>query len=107
MILQDYDEEKIAILNPHELEKNIDNFPKIGVSCFSKKLIDKYVELYNPKQIAEISNANGRVPVYELNYKGTKVAFFMSRVGASACTVSYEEVSVMGMEKLIISDVLA
>ncbi|MEG0799527.1 MAG: IS1634 family transposase, partial [Bacilli bacterium] len=35
--------------------------------------MDKYVELYNPKQIAEISNANGRTPVYEIEYKGTRI----------------------------------
>lgn len=101
MILQDFDKEKIAILNPYELEKKVDNFPKIGVTCFSKKLIDKYVALYNPKEIARISNANGKVPVYEIEYKGTKIAFFMSRVGASACVVSCEEVMAMGLEKLI------
>lgn len=102
MLLQEFDIEKKAILNPDELENRIDNFPKIGVSCFSKKLVDKYVELYNPKQIAEISNANGRTPVYEIQYKGTRIALFMSRVGAPACTVSYEEISVMGVDTLIL-----
>lgn len=102
MLLQDFDKEKVAILNPDQIEKPILNFPKIGVSCFSKKLIDRYVDLYQPKTIAEISNANGKIPIYELDYKGTKIAFFMSCVGAPACTVGYEEISVMGLEKLIL-----
>lgn len=102
MLLNEFDSNKRAILNPNEFENKIEDFPKIGVSCFSKKLIDKYVEMYNPKQIAEISSANGKVPIYEINYKNIKIAFFMSRVGASACTVSYEEVLAMGLEELIL-----
>lgn len=101
MILQQFDKNKNAILEPTQLEKKIDEFPKIGVTCFSKKLIDKYIELYNPKEISLISNANGKIPVYEVDYKGIKIAFFMSRVGAPACVVSYEEIIAMGIEKLI------
>ena len=39
--------------------------------------------------------------VNKINYKGTDIALFMSKVGAPTCTVAYEEISVMGMEKLI------
>ena len=82
-------------------EKEIPNFPKIGITCFSKKLIDRYIEIFNGEKIAEISNANGKVPVYKIIYKDMELVLFMSRVGASACTVSYEEVLAMGLEKLI------
>ena len=102
MILCDFDNNENSTFNPSDVEKRIENFPKIGVSCFSKKLVDRIVEIYNPEEIAQINNGNGKFPVYKLEYKGTEIAFFMSRVGASACTVSYEEVLAMGLEKLII-----
>lgn len=101
MILAQYDSCKDSTFNPNEIENKIPNFPKIGVTCFSRKLINKIIKEYNPEQIAVISNANEKVPVYKLNYKGLDIAFFMSRVGASACTVSYEEILAMGLEKLI------
>ncbi len=101
MLLNEFDKCKISTFEPDEVENVIPDFPKIGVTCFSKKIIDKIVELHNPKQIALITNANGKVPIYKLNYKGVDIAFFMSRVGAPACTVSYEEVLAMGLEKLI------
>lgn len=102
MLLCDFDKNKTSTFNPSDVETRIDNFPKIGVSCFSKKLVDRIVEIYNPEQIALISNGNGKVPVYKISYDGVEIAFFMSRVGAPACTVAYEEVLAMGLEKLVL-----
>lgn len=101
MILEEFDECINSTFNPFEVENVIPNFPKVGITCFSKKLVDRYIENFSGEKIAEISNANGRVPVYKIKYKNTEIALFMSRVGAPACTVSYEEVLAMGLEKLI------
>ena len=101
MILEEFDECITSTFDPYEVENVIPNFPKIGITCFSKKLMDRYVEIFNGEKIAEISNANGRVPVYKIVYKDVEIAIFMSRVGAPACTVAYEEVLAMGLEKLI------
>lgn len=101
MILEEFDECKTSTFDPYEVENVIPNFPKIGITCFSKNLMDRYVEIFNGEKIAEISNANGRVPVYKIIYKGVEVALFMSIVGAPACTVEYEEILAMGLEKLI------
>jgi len=101
MILEEYDECKTSTFDPNEVENVIPNFPKIGITFFSKKLMDRYIETFKLEKIAEITNANGREPVYKMKYKDTDIALFMSRVGAPACTVGYEEVTVMGIEKLI------
>lgn len=101
MILEDFDECKNSTFDPYEVENVIPNFPKVGITCFSKKLMDRYIEIFNAEKIAEISNANGKVPIYRINYNNVDIALFMSRVGAPACTVSYEEVLAMGLEKLI------
>ena len=101
MILEEYDECKTSTFDPMEVENVIPNFPKIGITCFSKKLMDRYSEIFQGEIIAEIKNANGRTPIYKINYKGFDIALFMSRVGAPACTVGYEEAIVMGIEKLI------
>ena len=101
MILEEFDECLTSTFNPSDVENIIPNFPKVGITCFSKKLLDRYVEIFNGEKIAELSNANGKVPVYKIVYKDMELALFMSRVGASACTVAYEEVLAMGLEKLI------
>ena len=101
MILEEFDEEKRAIINPDSYENKVSNFPKIGITCFSQKLMDKYIEALNGKKIAEVRNANGATPVYKIRYNDTDIALFTSRVGAPACTVAYEELIAMGLEKLI------
>ncbi len=101
MLLEEFDECKTSTFDPNEVENVIPNFPKIGITCFSKKLMDRYVQTFNGEKIADISNANGKAPIYKINYKNLDIALFMSRVGASACTVSYEEILAMGLEKLI------
>lgn len=101
MVLEEYDECKNSTFDPYEVENVVPNFPKFGVTCFSKKLIDRYVEIFNGEKISEIRSANGRVPIYKIKYKGNDIALFMSRVGASACVVSYEEVLAMGLDKLV------
>ena len=101
MILQDFDECINSTFDPFEVENVIPNFPKVGITCFSKKLMDRYIESFNGEKIAEISNENGKIPVFKIKYKNKEIVLFMSRVGAPACTVSYEEVLAMGLEKLI------
>ena len=76
MILEEFDECKSSTFDPYEVQNIIPNFPKIGITCFSKKLMDRYVEIFKGEKIAEFSNANGS-------------------------TVQYEEVLAMGLEKLI------
>ena len=102
MILDDFDETINSTFDPYEVENVIPDFPKIGITCFSKKLMDRYVETFKGEKIAEVKNANGHFPIYKINYKGLDIALFMSFVGAPACTVAYEELIAMGLEKLII-----
>ena len=102
MVLEEFDECYESTFDPYEVENVIPNFPKIGISCFSKTLIDRYVETFKGEKIAEVGNANGKVPIYKINYNGIDIALFMSPVGAPACTVQYEELIAMGLEKLIL-----
>lgn len=102
MVLEEYDENINSTFNPYEVENVIDGFPKIGVTCFSKKLLEQLVSKFNGVEIALSSNANGKLPIYKINYDGKEIALFISRVGAAACVVQYEELFAMGLEKLVV-----
>ena len=102
MVLEEYDENINSTFNPYEVENVIDGFPKIGVTCFSKKLLEQLVSKFDGVEIALSSNANGKLPIYKINYDGKEIALFISRVGAAACVVQYEEVFAMGLEKLVV-----
>lgn len=101
MILEEYDDTRNSTFDPEEVENVIPNFPKVGVTCFSQKLIDSFINIFKPETIADVSNANGRIPIYKVNYNDVDIAVFVSRVGAPACTVQYEEITAMGLEKLV------
>ena len=102
MILEEFDKTINSTFDPYEVVNVIEDFPKVGVSCFSKKLFDQLVEKFNGVEIAKSSNGNGKVPIYKINYKGHNLALFMSRVGAPACVVQYEELYAMGLEKIVV-----
>lgn len=101
MILNEFDKTKESTFDPFEVINVINDFPKIGITFFSKKLMDRFVEKFNPIEIAKTSSANGNTPIYKINYKGKDVAVYMSRVGAPACSIDYEEILAMGLKKLI------
>ena len=101
MILEEFDECTSSTVEPFEVVNVIPGFPKLGITCFSKELMDRYIKTFSGEKIAEIGTANGKIPVYKIKYKNIEIALFMSRVGAPACTCSYEEVLAMGLEKLI------
>lgn len=102
MILEEFDETVNSTFDPCEVENVVENFPKVGVTCFSLKLLNQLVEVFHGEEIALSSNGNGKTPVYKINYDGKEIALFMSRVGAPACIVQYEELFVMGLEKIVV-----
>lgn len=102
MILEEYDETINSTFDPYEVENVIEDFPKTGVTCFSKKLFDQLVTKFNGVEIALSSNGNGKLPIYKINYDGKDIALFMSRVGAPACIVQYEELFAMGLERVVV-----
>ena len=101
MILTEFDENRNAVFNPHNIIKRKQDFPKIGITCFSKKIIDKIVTIFNGEKIAELDNLNGKLPIYKIKYKKLDIAIYMSYVGSPACVMEYEDILELGLEKLI------
>ena len=102
MVLEEFDETVNSTFDPYEVENVVEGFPKVGVTCFSKKLFDQLVDKFNGIEIALNSNGNGKFPIYKINYEGHELALFMSIVGAPACIVQYEELFAMGLEKMVV-----
>ena len=102
MILEQFDKCKTSTFDPSDVTNKVVGFPRVAITCFAHNLIDGLVSQYSPEIIGYISNANGKTPIYKINYDGVEVAFFMSSVGAAACCVGYEEILAMGLEKLIV-----
>ena len=52
MLLEEFDETISSTFDPYEVENVIEGFPKIGVSCFSKKLFDQLINKFRGIEIA-------------------------------------------------------
>lgn len=102
MILEEFDENKVAVINATDIIKPIDFFPKVAVSCFARTTFNRLVKELKGVKITSISIANMEIPIYKVNYHGLEVALFMSYVGAPGCVAVIEDIFAMGAEKLIL-----
>lgn len=102
MVLEEFDCNKKAIINPEDLQKKISDFPRVGASCFSLALFERIVNILKAKKIAETGTASTPVPIYEITYQEVRIAFYMSPVGAPACVAIYEDLIAMGLQKLVL-----
>jgi len=103
MILDEFDNEVTSIINPKISQKhNFDNFPTCAVSFFSKALMKKFIEIYKPKKIAELSHSSGSCPIYIIHDDGIDIAVYQSMIGAPACVLQYEEMIALGVKHLVL-----
>lgn len=102
MVLHEFDEAIRSTFEPGEVVSPVEGMPKIGVTCFSGKLMDRLITAFDAQVIAHCSGGNGKLPVYRIRYAGRELALFLSRIGAPACVVQYEELFAMGLERLVV-----
>lgn len=102
MILSQFDPTKTAIINPKDVVANLPDFPKTIVTCFARATFARILADVPHRQIAKTSVANLEIPIYELEFKGQKIGFFNSYVGASGCVAILEDIIAMGAENLLI-----
>ena len=102
MLLEEFDYERSAVINPEMVVRPLDDFPEVTVSCFSYQLFNSVLSLFDAKLIAELNSAVGKNPVYEVQYNGKRFAMFQSRVGAPLCVSEYEDLMAIGSKRLIL-----
>lgn len=102
MLLEEFDNERISVINPDMTTQKLENYPEVTISCFSKKLFDSALSCFEAKKIAEIHSAVGLNPIYEVGYKGKRFALFQSLVGEPLCVAQYEEIMALGSKRLIL-----
>ena len=102
MLLEEFNANKTAIINPDMCVEKIENFPEVTISCFSEELFNEVLEFFCAKEIASVHSASGLNPIYEVTYKGKRFAMFKSMVGEPLCVGQYEEIIAMGSKRLIL-----
>lgn len=69
---------------------------------FSKVIHDHLLEEYECKEIALMGSCTGSIPIYCLEYKGEKIAFYLASIGSAvASSACYEVYWITGATKFI------
>ncbi len=100
MILEEFDKNKVAMINPSDYVKKIENFPEVVLGVYSWRLMDKFVEKFKPKIIGESGSASFLFPVYETKIGGMPIAITLFPVGAAATVELVEELIEFGAKKI-------
>lgn len=102
MILEEYDTCREAVINPDMIFGKQKDFPDTIVSVFSHQLFYSLAEALNGRKIAETHDVDGIWPIYEVVYRGEKVAFCKARLGGPACTGVFEDILALGGKRIIL-----
>jgi len=102
MVLEEFDIDKEAIINPTHFVKPLEGMPRVAVTCFGYQTFERMVELLKGEKIAETANANGKFPIYKAMYKGKEIALYMTDMGAAGAGGQLEEIFAIGIEKVIV-----
>ena len=102
MILEQFDSNKTAFINPWNMIEPVKDMPKVAVACYAYTTFDRMIQRLHAEQIATTSTANGIKPIYKANYKGVEIGLFMLDVGASMSAALMEDVYQMGVDTMII-----
>jgi uridine phosphorylase len=89
-----------AFIEPSKVHRKRD-MPERGVICFFKDVIEKVVSEYDAKMLVENPWEDGPHPVYEIEYRGQRLAFFHPGIGSALAVGILEEVIAFGCNKFI------
>jgi len=96
----EFDEERNAFIRPNNIIQPVEIAEKC-VLCFFSEAIEKILDEY-PHRIAGNFQAESlRLPVYELDYQGNKIALIQAGVGAPIAGAQIEELTAFGCRKFI------
>jgi len=103
MLLEQFDKNKNAIINPEHFHKQkLENMPKTCVGFFSKSVMDIILKNYDIKLVTDdISNATMSFPIYKINHNGVELAITQLPLGAPACVGNTEELISLGIKNIL------
>ncbi|MEG0307266.1 MAG: nucleoside phosphorylase [Clostridium sp.] len=101
-IIDSFDGNMNAIINPSEVIERIEGFPKVVIATFSYKVIDVFSKRQGVERIGAVRSVNGEIGIYKMNYKGREIGFYLTPVGGAFAAGTLEEIIAMGAEKVVV-----
>lgn len=102
MLLEEFDPNPTALINPEDTCRLPESCPGTAVSCFERSTFRRMVERLGGVETGHTKNANMTFPIYRAEYQGKEMALFMSSVGAPTCVGNMEVFFRMGVERVVL-----
>jgi uridine phosphorylase len=96
----EFDEDRAAFIRPEAMLSPVEVTPNC-VLCFYQEAIQKILGEYAHKVVAYFTAACLEFPLYEVEYKGQKVALMLAAVGAPLAGAQIDELTALGCKKFI------
>ncbi len=96
----EFDEDKDAFIRPERVLSRLD-VSEHCVLCFFGEAIEKLLEEYPHRVLAHYHAGSIRLPLYELDYNGQRIALMLADVGAPVAASQIEELTAWGCRKFI------
>ena len=96
----EFDPEREAFIEPSKVISPRD-IPQHCVICFFQEVIEKVAAEHNAKVLVKNKWEDGFHPVYEIEYKGQRLAFYHPGIGSALAGSLLEEVIAFGGRKFI------
>jgi uridine phosphorylase len=96
----DFDPTHDALIEPSKVNRRRD-MPEHCIICFFKEVIDEVVAERQARIVVENAWEDGPHPLYEIEFKGQRLAFFHPGIGAPLSAGIFEEVIAFGGRKFI------
>ncbi|HWQ59282.1 MAG TPA: hypothetical protein VN540_09715, partial [Clostridia bacterium] len=97
-----FDGDTPELIRPQDFYGVHEKICDVCVVTFSRAVVEKALERFACERVAQLGCINGLLPVYALDHKGKKIAFYMSFVGATGAGTCIEEVNcLVGTTKFV------
>ena len=103
LILEEFDPDSPAVIDPFRICRPEADFPDTAISCFTSDMYrELLVNICEESAEAAFFTSGMSRPVHTAYYKGKKLALYLSPVGAPACAAALEDVYAMGVQTVIL-----
>lgn len=96
----EFDPSPQAFIEPSQVIRPRD-VPEYCVVCFFREVIERVVAEHGARMLTENCWEDGPHPLYEISYRGRRLAFFHPGVGAPTAAGLLEEVIALGCRKFV------
>lgn len=102
MLLEQFDPNKRAVIDPEMVFQPVEGMPKVLVSCFAAPTFARMVQGLDLVEVACPHSANMGYPIYRTQLGGATIGFMMAPVGAPLCVGVFEEAFALGAETAVV-----